>query len=406
MRAKSEPKLRQKKGNYYAEFYDPLRSPSTKTVTLRTKSKAAAVIRLGDFTRAYLYGDYDPWKTKLHTTPQRLTLQAAIEKFLESRASKSKKTVASYKETLRLLGAKLTAGIRLEEVAAADLKAFLSSGNWASATVRSHHTRLRAFFKWALKEKLVETNPISDIPPPTKEQSAAAYLKREEYKRMLEVAKETGQHLLADIIVFAVHTGLRRGEIINLRWQDVDLTKRTISIRNHGAFKTKTKQNRTVPLVGDAVGVLQRRYREKSAEQPYVFWGKHGGQVYGNYLSGLFRKCRKKAGVPESIHFHSMRHTFASWMALDGASLAVIQRVLGHSDISVTMVYSHLEQETLEREMSRVLPMNTTGEIGEVKYAYSIAAPPTPSVPQENEDTSERTQWEQVWTWHSQPISA
>jgi integrase len=144
----------------------------------------------------------------------------------------------------------------------------------------------------------------------------------------------------------AVCTGLRRGELTSLRWRNVRLTGSDpfLEVLSGNGFDTKSGHGRTVPLAADALAVLTRRQAERPNEDPaaYVFPGDRGGQLNGDRLSQAFKAATREAGLPEAIHFHSLRHTCASWLAMRGVSLYLIADVLGHASTQVTQRYAHL----------------------------------------------------------------
>ena len=112
-------------------------------------------------------------------------------------------------------------------------------------------------------------------------------------------------------------------------------------------FKTKTGKERRVPLAAEAAAVLRRRRASRLTEDPRetVFVGPGGGPLAPGVVSRRFRHYRRLAKLPEEIHFHSLRHTCASWLATRGVSLRIIQEVLGHADVKSTQIYAHLASE-------------------------------------------------------------
>jgi integrase len=140
------------------------------------------------------------------------------------------------------------------------------------------------------------------------------------------------------IIIFAGMTGLRRSEIVNLRWEDVDLARKLIMVRNTESFVTKTGKMRTVPLNSTVFELLKNM--PKSSE--YVFPGDRGGRYNPNFLTERFREIVRENQLDHHLHFHSLRHTFASFLVSKGVSLYHVQKLLGHSNPRITQIYSHL----------------------------------------------------------------
>ena len=141
---------------------------------------------------------------------------------------------------------------------------------------------------------------------------------------------------LQDLVVFAIHTGLRLGEILNLKWEEVDL--------ENGIVKTLVQKNRRmleVPLNEKALAVVLGWHGLRKCE--YVFYNPETGAQWKDLWLGLKKACRK-AGI-DGVTWHTFRHTFASRLTRAGADLVTVKEFLGHSSISVTMRYAHTNRE-------------------------------------------------------------
>jgi len=123
---------------------------------------------------------------------------------------------------------------------------------------------------------------------------------------------------------------MRLGEIINLKWKNVNLATKIITVCDE-EFITKGRE-KIIP-VGNS----------------YVFCKNNGEKFTGDYISQMFKRACKAAGMDSRIHFHTLRHSFASNLAQKGVSLYTIKELLGHSSISTTEIYSHLNIEALQK---------------------------------------------------------
>jgi integrase len=176
-----------------------------------------------------------------------------------------------------------------------------------------------------------------------------AYFSRLEFSELLKAIEERD---FRELVFFAVSTGFRLGEIIALQWGDVDFAAKLVQVRNSATFTTKSKKNRAVPMTGPLYAMLLGR-RERPVETPFVFHQK--GKCWTvDLISHTFKDCVRKAKLNDELHFHSLRHTFASWLAADGVSLFAIQKLLGHSSSRVTEIYSHLQPEQLHQTVNRL----------------------------------------------------
>ncbi|MBR9878637.1 MULTISPECIES: site-specific integrase [unclassified Halomonas] len=180
------------------------------------------------------------------------------------------------------------------------------------------------------------------------------YLTRAEAGRLIAVARQQRSgDILADFIEVAVYTGCRRGELLNLDWARVDLTRGVESITLN-ARHTKSGKPRVVPLNANAASAIKRRatWRAENAPQsPWVFARPGGGQVKS--LRSGFEKASKSAGL-EDLRIHDLRHTAASWLVTDGVPLEVVKELLGHSSITMTERYAHLAPHRVREAVNRL----------------------------------------------------
>ena len=141
---------------------------------------------------------------------------------------------------------------------------------------------------------------------------------------------------LQDLVVFAINTGLRLGEIVSLKWEEVDL--------ENGILKLLVRKNRRmleVPLNDKALSVVRGWYGIRKCE--FVFYNPETGKQWRDLWLGLKKACRK-AGL-EGVTWHTFRHTFASRLNGNGTDLVTVKELLGHSDIKTTMRYAHTNRE-------------------------------------------------------------
>jgi len=142
---------------------------------------------------------------------------------------------------------------------------------------------------------------------------------------------------------------MRLGEIINLKWNAVDLTAKTILVCNTEQFTTKSKKERIIPISKKIFDLLNRRIPKiiSIKNDEYVFPKMKGIKYNEDYVSKSFKKAVRAAQLDDAIHFHTLRHSFASNLVQRGASIYVVKELLGHGDISTTQIYSHLQKENL-----------------------------------------------------------
>jgi integrase len=177
------------------------------------------------------------------------------------------------------------------------------------------------------------------------------FLSFDEAQRLIDAAE--GQ--LRTMIIVALKTGMRHGELLALRWQDVDLVAGRFIVRQNvvrGVIGTpKSGKPREIPMSEEARSALKAH---RHLRGPYVFCNMDGKMLTDSELKNPLTHAIKRAGLARSIGWHCLRHTFASHLAMRGATLRVIQELLGHSTITMTMRYAHLAPE-IARDAVRLL---------------------------------------------------
>lgn len=208
----------------------------------------------------------------------------------------------------------------------------------ADSTINRYRCTLQAVLTWARKKRLMPkgwANPVNETQRLAEDNARTRYLKPEEYETLLKMCRISQWNKLALLVMMAVTTGARKGALLGLRWEDVDL--------DHGeAFVQRTKNGEpfVLVLVPDVVQEL-RRIKSKAKPDELVFCGRNP------YKPATFTKswetALKDANLTNTnVVFHSLRHTHASWLAKQGAPLLAIADSLGHKSLAMTKRYSHL----------------------------------------------------------------
>lgn len=201
------------------------------------------------------------------------------------------------------------------------------------ATKRNYLTLLKVMLNYAVGWGVIEKNPLAAVKPP-KVVKTFHFFSRKEIAKLIKSAEEP----LKTAIILLVNTGIRRAELFNLRWRDVDLRAKKLRVWPYEGFIPKGKRARSIPLNEEILKAL-RRLKSKSGDSEYVF------RPYRNIhtLRKRFIGLLKPLGLTGTLH--DLRHTFASHLAMSGVPIPVVRELLGHSDIATTMIYSHLSPE-------------------------------------------------------------
>jgi integrase len=194
---------------------------------------------------------------------------------------------------------------------------------------------LKSIFNRAIEWGKVEDNPVSNVRMLKDDTKRLRYLEKEEIIRLLTNCRSH----LHPIVIVALNTGMRRGEILSLRWQDIDFKRGIIYILN-----TKNGEKREIPINEAVKTALIRAPRNPNG--PYVFCHKDGKPI--NDIKKTFWTAMKKAGII-GFRFHDLRHTFASYLVMSGVDLNTVRELLGHKSLEMTLRYSHLSQDHKKR---------------------------------------------------------
>lgn len=189
-------------------------------------------------------------------------------------------------------------------------------------------------------------------------------LLEENNKRLRYLSTEECQNLISHcrgntrgIVITALNTGMRKGEIIGLKWEPVDLKHGFILLE-----KTKNGERREIPINDTLRGVLQGISRR--LDVPYVFFDATAGKRYKD-IKRSFNTALRKAGIRD-FHFHDLRHTFASHLVMAGVDITTVSRLLEHKTLTMTLRYSHLAPEHMTKAVNildKTLNGNSTAQL-------------------------------------------
>jgi site-specific recombinase XerD len=147
---------------------------------------------------------------------------------------------------------------------------------------------------------------------------------------------------------------MRLGELLNMRWGWIDFKQNIITVKHSNSFTTKSKKERIIPIHSIIDEVLLSRYTTlpKFNEDNYVFFRYPGIKLNEDFVSKNFKKVVRLVGLSDDIHFHTLRHSFASNLVQSGSTLYIVKELLGHQDFQTAQIYSHLQKENLSRAVN------------------------------------------------------
>ncbi len=235
------------------------------------------------------------------------------------------------------------------------IKADMAKADRAGRSIVYALAVVRQVFNYALTNDFYTgknpAGPAGKVKRPTTDNKRLRYLSREQAADLL-VELATISRDVHDMALLSIHTGMRAGEVFSLTWADVDLAGGVVLLKD-------TKSNKTRPafMTGAVKSMLQSRTKTAPAE--LVFPGRNGKKIV--QASDTFTRAVDKLGLNEGITdrrqrvtFHTLRHTFASWLVESGTDIYTVQELLGHSDLKLTARYAHIGENSLRSAVQRL----------------------------------------------------
>lgn len=214
----------------------------------------------------------------------------------------------------------------------------------APSGYRVYVRTLKAAFNKAKGWSYLNENPFEKLKLPKVQKNVVDYISKAEVLEIIEAAET---QLMKDVILTAFNTGMRVAEITNLRNSGVDLKSRMITVGNT-QFTTKSRKVRFVPINDVMLEIFSRRIKDTGKDR-YVF-GKDNGMAYTtDYFSKKFKETLRKTNIKQNYCFHSLRGAFASHLSQQGAPPVTISKLLGHSNLSTTMIYVKVNLDDLRK---------------------------------------------------------
>jgi len=218
-----------------------------------------------------------------------------------------------------------------------------------SNTVNMELKTIRTMMNYAIKWGYLKDNPTSGVNKlKVNDAKMPRFLSKVEVKLFLENCGDE----LYPVFFLLLNTGMRLGEVKFLNWKDVDIEQKIIRVQAKEFWRPKTGE-RAIPM-SDAVCNLFINLREKNTDDSeFVFPGKGNGPLSVKLRERL-KTITRRCGFPDVTKVHTLRHTFASHMVMQGVDLPTLQKLLGHSDVQTTMIYSHLATGHLAEAMNKL----------------------------------------------------
>ncbi|MDD3557033.1 MAG: site-specific integrase [Melioribacteraceae bacterium] len=334
-----------KKSPYYQIIFE--RDGKRTTKSTKTKIKSEALKFLSNFEKKINE------KKKIETVSLKDFREHYLNYLSGTHSQNYQRAVrTSFRELLKFCG-----NIDLNKISIVSIDTFISKVyERAPQSSLTYYRILKAAFNKALNWDLIESNPLMKIRAPKIKRNLPIFISQTELNIILDFVSED---YLKNLYLFAFHTGLRAGEIVNLKWSSVSLKKRIITLHQSNSYTTKSKKERVIPINSKLYNILYSIFpiekeinsilgnAENLKLPDYVFCRIKGVKLGTDFISKKFKKAIRKAGMNDKIHLHTLRHSFASNLVQRGVSLYTIKELLGHSDYRTSQIYSHLQHNNL-----------------------------------------------------------
>ena len=297
-----------------------------------------------------------------------LSFESTIEEFCEYlliQKRYSAHTISSYRRDLREV-AKSLQGIDVEDWSATNpfnMRTVIARQHGDGLSGRSLARRLsavRSLFRYFIKQGRIEVNPVAEVPAPKDQRGLPETLQIEDIQRLF-VLEGDDVLLLRDRAIFELiySSGLRLAEVVQLDVDSIDMQIGQVRVTGKGA------KTRVLPVGSHAINAVKAWLGRRgelmrgSGDDEALFISRRGSRLSSRSVQQRLKILARRTGIPNNVYPHLLRHSFASHMLESSGDLRAVQELLGHSDISTTQVYTHLDFQHLARVYERAHPRAT-----------------------------------------------
>jgi len=293
-----------------------------------------------------------------------ITLQIFIDEYLSFvKRNRAAKTYEGVRLVCKHLLRYFSPLRKIDTIKLKDAEGFLDSlKENAPKAIYNYLRVVRAMWNKGIQWNYLRENPYAKIILQKRQNQKPVYVTEQQLE---EIVKHIESEIVRDAVVFAFYTGCRLGELVNLTWEDVNIKEGLLTIGSEN-FQTKSRKQRVVPMHPKVKEILMAKVKCKMSNEGdqtivnlptknhYVFGKTNCCKYTGDYFSRRFKRACRKAGIDEAIHFHCLRHGAATRMIINGAPVPSVQRIMGHSNIQTTMIYTHPDLESLRDAVNRL----------------------------------------------------
>ncbi|MEE3343738.1 MAG: tyrosine-type recombinase/integrase [Bacilli bacterium] len=272
-------------------------------------------------------------------------------KYLKVVKKDSNYTLVNYKEDLLELYDFSSDLINVDEVVAREYLEYLYSRGLNRNTISRKLSSIRSFYNYLVRENIISINYFKDISNPKKSKSLPKYANDDDLDKMFnsfDKSKALDQRNLL-ILEMLYATGMRVGELVNVKIEDIDRNNNTIKVLGKGSKERYVFYGSYAADILDLYLDNGRRELLKNKKSDYLFINKNGDVISSRYIRKIIDKVVLKCEVDYHISPHTLRHTFATDLLNAGADLMSVKELLGHSTIDTTSIYTHVSNEQIKK---------------------------------------------------------
>jgi integrase len=335
------------KFNIYYLYYKDKKTNKIKKITTKSRLKKEAL----EFVSNFKPDETENVKEVLNFSFNELQdkiLQYTSQNFTFSTNQIYKYTTNNF---LKIIGNKSLSSITIDDIEFFKIERLKKVNK---VTVNIDIRTLKAVFRLAVRWRMIKDNPCQYVHQFIVNEKEKLSFENYELEKVLAIIEN---NTLKNIVLFASYTGCRISEILNIQWSDIDFVQRIITIRNKPNFKTKTGKIRQIPMSDKLFTVIDKLNKGNNGNKnmiydyhnpdDYLFTNNIGIKYEYTYITMLFKKYLRMAGIDEKYHFHCLRHTFITNLIKKGVNINFVKEIAGHSDIGTTMNYIHIVTEDL-----------------------------------------------------------
>lgn len=292
---------------------------------------------------------------------------ALFKRWLESEKGYSEHTVYGYSHDLNECFDHLPVNTFPSEISGSHVRKYIASlrGSNNPATVGRKLSALRTFFRFLRREEIINSDPLAGISGPKRDKSIPVFLTVDEVFLLLETPdhRDTLRNRDQAILETLYSTGIRVAELVSTDIDDLDFEAEMLRVRGKG------NKERLVPVgrpaaeaikkwLPDRSQLINARFEQKKEfETEALFINARGGRLTTRSVERFVRKYAERAGIPQIVTPHALRHSFATHLLEMGADLRSVQELLGHASLSTTQRYTHLTLDHLTEVYDKAHPL-------------------------------------------------